>query len=237
MTHLDLFSGIGGFALAARWLGIETKAFCEIDSYARKVLTKNFPKIPIHEDVRKLDGKQYRGIDLITGGYPCQPFSGAGKRKGAEDDRHLWPEVRRIIQEARPTWVLCENVAGHITLGLDEVLTELESDGYAAQTLNLPACSVGLWHKRERVWIVANDESEHLQESEVVGKGKIISKPRGTSDETRLRVARWEADQPSMVGMAHGLSNWVDRSRGLGNAIVPQVAYEIMRAIILSTEQ
>jgi DNA (cytosine-5)-methyltransferase 1 len=141
MKHLDLFSGIGGFALAARWAGIETIAFCEIKEFPRKVLEKNFPGIPIHNDMRELDGKQYEGIDLITGGYPCQPFSTAGKRKGSDDQRHLWSEMFRVIKQAKPTWVVCENVAGHISMGLDEVLVDMENEGYTGQAFVIPACA------------------------------------------------------------------------------------------------
>ena len=133
MQHLDLFSGIGGFALAARWAGIETVGFCEIEDFPRKVLAKNFPGIKIHEDIKDLNGEEYEGIDIITGGYPCQPFSVAGKRRGTEDNRHLWPEMLRVVQQARPDWVVCENVAGHITMGLDEVLADLGNEGYTSQ--------------------------------------------------------------------------------------------------------
>lgn len=113
--HLDLFSGIGGFALACRMVGgIETVGFCEIDPWARHVLSKNFPGIPIHEDVKTLNPNEYAPIELITGGYPCQPFSYAGKRKGQNDDRHLWPTMLRLVEAARPRWMLAENVAGHL---------------------------------------------------------------------------------------------------------------------------
>jgi DNA (cytosine-5)-methyltransferase 1 len=164
VRHLDLFSGIGGFALAAQIVGgIETVGFCEIDPWARSVLTKNFPTIPIHDDVKTLNPKNYGTIELITGGYPCQPFSHAGERRGEEDDRHLWPEVRRIIDECRPRWVLCENVAGHISMGLDTVLSELETLGYSARPLVIPACAVNARHRRDRVWIIANAVCERGQ--------------------------------------------------------------------------
>lgn len=233
VKHLDLFSGIGGFALAAQMVGgIETVAFCEIDPWARRVLNKNFPSVPIHDDVKTLNPKNYGTIDLITGGYPCQPFSLSGKRKGADDDRHLWPEVRRTIAAARPRWVLCENVTGHITMGLDEVLDDLASLGYSAEAIVLPACSVGNWHRRDRVWIIAYDSRQHLQEPQMVDAKAILSELGGAADEARLRVAEWEADQPSMVGVAHGIPHWVDRARGTGNAIVPQVAAEILRCMM-----
>jgi DNA (cytosine-5)-methyltransferase 1 len=154
-THLDLFSGIGGFALAASWAGYQTVGFCEIEDYPRRILSKRFPGVPCHRDIRELDGSIYRGVDLITGGYPCQPFSQAGQRKGKEDDRHLWPELRRVVAQARPAFVVAENVAGHITLGLDEVLADLESEGYAGRAIVVPACAVNAPHRRDRVWIIA----------------------------------------------------------------------------------
>ena len=119
MRVLDLFSGIGGFSLGLERAGMETIAFCEIDPYCRKVLAKHWPGVPIYEDVRELDATGLGRIDLVCGGYPCQPFSQAGKRVGAEDDRHLWPAMLEVIKAARPAWVIGENVAGHISMGLD----------------------------------------------------------------------------------------------------------------------
>ena len=171
---LDLFSGIGGFSLGLeRAGGFETVAFCEIEEYPGKVLAKHWPDVPIHRDVRELDGNDYAGrTDLICGGYPCQPFSHAGKRQGGEDDRHLWPEVHRLVATIRPTWCLFENVAGHISMGLDQVLSDLDDEGYASQTLVVPACAVDAPHRRDRVWIVAHatqfrrDGSEHYGEND-----------------------------------------------------------------------
>ena len=154
---LDLFSGIGGFSLGLeRTGGFETVAFCEIEDYPRKVLAKHWPNVPIHKDIRELQADAVGHIDLICGGYPCQPFSLAGNRRGKEDDRHLWPEVARLMDAIRPTWGLFENVAGHINMGLDEVLSELEGQGYTAWTLVIPACAVDAPHRRDRVWIVAH---------------------------------------------------------------------------------
>ena len=154
-THLDLFSGIGGFALAAGWAGYNTIGFCEVEDYPRRILSKRFSGVPIHGDIRELDGSDYQGVSLITGGYPCQPFSAAGKRGGASDDRHLWPEMLRVVKQARPASVLAENVAGHVTLGLDAVLADLEGEGYAARAIVVPACAVNAPHRRDRVWIIA----------------------------------------------------------------------------------
>ena len=169
MKHLDLFSGIGGFSLAARWMGWETVGFCEIDPYCQKVLRKHWPNVPIYEDVRKLDGEQAGPVDIISGGYPCQPFSVAGKRRGEADDRHLWPEFARLIREIGPRWVVGENVAGHINMGLDSVLSDLEGLGYTTETFVIPACAVGAKHRRDRVWIVAHSDGERS----ATGSGEV----------------------------------------------------------------
>ena len=162
---LDLFSGIGGFSLGLERAGMETVAFCEFDKHAQKVLKKHWPDVPIYEDVRELDGKQFRGsVDVVCGGYPCQPFSVAGLQRGAEDDRHLWPEMLRIIKQARPSWLVAENVTGHITLGLDKVLSDLEVEGYTSRTLVIPACALNAHHRRDRVWIIAHTNSPGRRE-------------------------------------------------------------------------
>ena len=155
---LDLFSGIGGFSLGLeRTGGFETAAFCEYEKFPRQVLAKHWPDVPCFPDVRKLKGEDVGGsIDVICGGYPCQPFSTAGKRRGQEDDRHLWPEFSRLVAELRPAWVIGENVAGHISMGIDDVLSDLEGQGYAARPFVIPACSVDAPHRRDRVWTVAH---------------------------------------------------------------------------------
>jgi DNA (cytosine-5)-methyltransferase 1 len=155
---MDLFSGIGGFSLGLeRTGGFETVAFCEIDPFCCKVLNKHWPDVPIYNDVRTLehDGS----VDVITGGYPCQPFSTAGNRKGATDDRHLWPFMFSLIKKHRPAWVIGENVAGHISMGLDGVLADLESAIYTVRTFVIPACALDAKHRRDRTWIVAHTES------------------------------------------------------------------------------
>jgi len=153
---LDLFSGIGGFSLGLEATGhFETAAFCEIEPYCQKVLKKHWPDVPIFDDIRKLKGTDIGTIDIITGGYPCQPFSVAGKQKAEQDPRHLWPEYFRLIQELQPTWVIGENVSGHIKLGLDSVLEDLASEGYSSRTFSISAASIGANHKRERIWTVA----------------------------------------------------------------------------------
>ena len=155
---LDLFSGIGGFSLGLeRAGGFETVAFCEYEPFPRAVLAKHWPDVPCFPDVRELKGSDIDGpVDVICGGYPCQPFSTAGQRRGKEDDRHLWPEFSRLVAELRPTWVIGENVAGHISLGLDDVLSDLEGQGYACRAFVIPACAVAAAHRRDRVWTVAH---------------------------------------------------------------------------------
>jgi len=147
--------------------GMETVAFCEYDKKARLVLKKHWPEIPIYDDIRQLTGKQIAEdigtVDLICGGFPCQPFSVAGKQRGDQDDRHLWPEMFRLIQEIRPRWVIGENVAGLINMGLDQVLSDLESADYSTETLIIPACAVNAPHRRDRVWIVANSDGRGTQ--------------------------------------------------------------------------
>ena len=161
---LDLFSGIGGFSLGLEWTGgFETVAFCEIDEYCRKVLHKHWPKVPIITDVRDERVKEIEA-DVITGGFPCQPVSVAGKRRGAEDDRWLWPEMLEVISAVRPAWVIGENVAGIIKMGLDGVLADLEGEGYTTRTFIIPACGVGAPHRRNRVWILAHTNSDRARE-------------------------------------------------------------------------
>ena len=164
MRMLDLFSGIGGFSYAAERLvgGYETVAFCEYDQKAQQVLRKHWPETEIIDDVRTLadDADRFRGlVDIICGGYPCQPFSQAGKRLGDQDDRHLWPAMLAVIKAVRPTWVVGENVAGHISLGIDEVLSDLEAANYTARPFVIPAVAADAPHRRDRVWIVAHANS------------------------------------------------------------------------------
>ena len=148
MKVLDLFSGIGGFSLGLEWAGMETIAMCEKDAFCRQILAKHWPDIPIHEDIRSLDGSQYKSVDVICGGFPCQPYSQAGRQLGNKDDRDLWSEMFRIIQESCPTWVIGENVSGFIGMALDDVCADLEDEGYQVQSFVIPACAVedaGLW--------------------------------------------------------------------------------------------
>jgi len=159
---LDLFSGIGGFSLGLEATGFfETTCFVENDPYCQAVLRHHWPEVPILGDIKDVKGSDLpTRPDLVCGGFPCQPFSHAGKQQAQDDPRHLWPEMFRIIRELRPTWVCGENVTGLVRLGLDEVLTDLEGEGYATRTFNIPACAVGAPHLRQRLWIVAHSDSE-----------------------------------------------------------------------------
>jgi DNA (cytosine-5)-methyltransferase 1 len=158
---LDLFSGIGGFSLGLERAGMETAAFCEIDPKCRRRLSLLWPEIKIHDDVKQLDGRQYAGaIDVICGGYPCQPFSAAGKQQGEADPRHLWPEMHRIIRQACPRWVIAENVRGHVSLGFDTVASQLEDDGFTVWPFIIPASAVGAPHRRDRIWILAHHSGD-----------------------------------------------------------------------------
>lgn len=318
MKHLDLFSGIGGFALACQWAGIETIGFVEIDKYCQKVLRKHWPNVPIVEDIR--DVKKIKEIAsdvsypstegrmaerpgtriteqairetpagqpcrtsgiygnspglLVTAGFPCQPFSVAGKRQGERDDRYLWPQTIAVIKEIKPSWVLLENVTGIINLALDTVLSDLEGAGYSTETLIIPACAVNAWHRRDRVWIVANakgtrtwednggirqrfsridgrqdpviadTQREGLErtdaERQVCPSGQLVQPLANTRllgqtkrelQTTRTPQCDWWAVEPELGRVAHGIPHRVDRLKCLGNAIVPQVATEIIRVI------
>jgi DNA (cytosine-5)-methyltransferase 1 len=340
---LDLFSGIGGFSLAASWVWgdeLEIVAFCEIDKFCQKVLRKHWPDVPIIEDIREVtverifadtesrgierelgNIEQERGrgiepngsyqqakyIDLLTGGFPCQPFSCAGKRKGRADDRFLWPEMLRVIREVHPTWVIAENVGGIFTqeqgVVFNQVLTDLENEGYEVQPFCIPACAKNAPHRRDRWWIVANARCEHGTRPEKQRKHEVSDRQenafelkrsvkcngaRANPDSSSERLEReagtsvqrrgqglaledcgvntdasnsglqrggsertghgrfsrrangnkggewrenWLEVATRLCRVAHGIPNRVDRLKALGNSIVPQVAYEIMKGI------
>lgn len=288
MRHGSLFSGIGGFDLAAEWMGWENVFQVEIDSFCQKVLEKNFPNTKRYGDIKEFDGTKYRGtIDVLSGGFPCQPYSIAGKRKGKEDSRHLWPEMLRVIREVKPTWVVGENVSGLVNWSggvvFEEVHSDLESQGYEVQSILLPAAGVGARHRRERIWFIAHSNNllhsgeldaghdkrkaqrsegsneskrqtpfgqrlwseltasgsltshayiEGLQGSEIIG-GIGGSRENSREQSSGLFRAVWKdfPTQPPLCGRVNGVPNRVHRIKGLGNAIVPQVAYEIFKAI------
>ena len=239
LKHVDLCSGIGGFALGFQWAGLSDPVlFCDVDPFCRKVLAKNFPGVALSEDVKELASDAKRLVpdcDVLTAGYPCQPFSTSGERKGEEDERHIWPYIRSIVSEKRPSWCVFENVSGHVTLGLDRVLSDLEEEGYTTESFIIPASAVGAYHRRDRVWIVAYSPSERL-------KGQRTFRQPFRSSESFFREASGfidafqRKDLPFLCGSHDGLSTRMDRNNekrlhALGNAIVPQIAYRIGLAI------
>jgi len=322
-THLDLFSGIGGFALAAKWNGYRTIGFCDNEPYAQAVLKKHWPEIPCHKDIREVRGDLYAGVTLLTGGFPCQPFSVAGKQRGKDDNRYLWPEMCRVIREARPAWIIGENVAGIVNLALDTVCADLEAESYEVEPIIIPACAVDAPHRRDRVWIVAHSSRKQLEEclnlggeegthSEPAGSDQGVSGAEHVADsvsmskggahrsqERECRRGRKKSDisqwnevgsnasnsgedvanaeqqvrqgriqgrenkeresfegyagcggatrgksreaiwttEPNVGRLVDGVPNRVAKLRGLGNAIVPQVAAEIIRNINIIMEQ
>ena len=158
MTHGSLYSGIGGWLLAARWAEIENIFTVEIDDFCNNVLKKHFD-VEQHRDIKEFNGEKYHGtIDILSTSDPCQPFSFAGKRGGTTDDRFLWPETIRVIREIKPSYVVFENVPGFISMAFETVASDLEAEGYTVESFVIPACAVGAWHRRDRLWIIANNE-------------------------------------------------------------------------------
>ena len=275
MRHIDLCSGIGGFALGFEWAGLSRPAmFCDIEPWSRKVLAKHWPDVPIEEDVKVLANEPEKipagGRDtILTAGYPCQPFSQAGKRLGAEDDRHIWPHIREIVAQKRPAWCVFENVYGHVSMGLDQVLSDLETDGYATRAFIVPACGVDAPHRRDRVWIIGRNVGDtegigrngwaetagrtgqtHKQDEprpeirgEFGGSGEDVADTDsarceeqwwGEPAQSQYEAAKrgdWWLSEPPVGRLAHGIPNRVDQLKGLGNAILPQIAMQIGIAI------
>ena len=334
MIHLDLFAGIGGFSLAAQWMGWETVAQVEWDKWCQKVLAKNFPNALRFGDIVefnkmlqngeiitdtfsngcenrhkktgrtkrqgeqggmcKLEGNSTQStnlgrIDILTGGFPCQPFSHAGKRGGTDDSRYLWPEMLTTIRILKPSFVVGENVAGLVSMEngktLDGILSDLANEGYTTEQFIIPACGVGAWHRRDRIWIIGYLSERFLQNSDSGGGsrkegirendlrrskrekqndnadetgerygGEILSDSnnqglQGGEESRNIKGSREKRDEqperygesfggdywqsePNVGRVANGIPRRVDRLKGLGNAIVPQVAYEIFKAIV-----
>ena len=270
LTHASLFSGIGGAELAASWLGWTNMFHCEIQEFQRKVLEYWFPNSISYEDITKTDFKEWRGqIDILTGGFPCQPFSVAGKRKGAEDNRYLWGEMLRAIRQIQPTWVVGENVNGILSMvqpgketkmertdnlfdenfiyrkeqqfTIDAICEDLESAGYSVQPIVIPACAVGAPHRRDRVWIVAHAKGARSAR-ELFGKQEQIQSDRQNcridkSDfrcfPTQSPICNRNDGLPFRVAdLTISFPKWRSKSiEALGNAWVPQVAFEIFKAI------
>ena len=222
MNALSLFSGIGGLDIAAEWAGFKTVAFCERDEFCQKVLRKHWPNVRIYDDVRTLDTRELPAIELVHGGYPCQPFSLAGKRGGHTDARHMWPHMLEVVRSTRPTWVVGENVGGHITSGLDDVCDDLENEGYETRTFVFPAFAVGAKHGRERVFVVAHAEGKRCNHGDDRENKRTANRAEHPPANDSwpfgwLETGRW-APEPGIRRVADGVPNRVDRLKALGNA-------------------
>jgi DNA (cytosine-5)-methyltransferase 1 len=256
MTHASLFSGIGGFDLAAEWAGWENIFHCEWNPFGQKVLAYHFPNSKSYNDITKTDFTIHAGkIDVLTGGFPCQPYSTAGKQLGKSDERHLFPEMLRAIKEIKPRYIVGENVRGLVSGGgglvFNEVCDDLEGEGYEVQSFLIPAASVNAPHQRYRIWFVAfknNDVKNtnsfrqewgmHTRKSENAN-GKQFSK----SNAQNMQNKKWK-NFPTEYPLCNGNDGFSKRLDGItfckwrsesikagGNAIVPQVAYQIFNAI------
>ena len=228
MTFVDLFAGIGGVSLGLERAGHECVGQVEINEYCTRVLEKHWPNVPRHGDVRTFQGHEFGPFDLLTGGYPCQPFSNAGHRAGEDDPRHLWPEVLRIIRNVRPRLVLLENVRGHLSRGFGQVLGDLAESGYDAEWACISAADVGALHLRERVFILAYPDHERLQRSDdsksikgvetpwnesarggAVGCGRGLPVAAPTGDSDRVRGRRYaDGDLRGVLGAAPRRLEW-----------------------------
>jgi len=306
LTHFSLFSGIGGIDLAAEWAGFTTVGQVEWADYPTKVLEKHWPDVPRWRDIRSVTAEDFynrtglRTVDLISGGFPCQPFSVAGKQKGKRDDRYLWPEMLRVISEIKPTWVLGENVPGILRIAGKTVCEDLEREGYAVAVFNFEAAAVGAPHRRDRVFFVAHSTSKITERPNCPSKANVADtdhtgnrtppsridgngqeKNKGWEEQPLIRACRCGEDvadtarvyvqgqhnrqeqgqlrgscrrstesrlggmvdgtaywldgywrvEPNIPRVATGVKNRVDRLKCLGNAVVPQQVYPILKAI------
>jgi DNA (cytosine-5)-methyltransferase 1 len=264
LTFGSLFTGIGGIDLGLERAGMQCRWQSEIDPYASRVLAKHWPDIPNLGDVTKIDWRNVERTDVVAGGYPCQPFSVAGRRDGDDDSRHLWPYFRNAICVLRPRYALLENVSGHLSLGFGHVLADLAALGYDCRWDCIPAASVGAPHLRDRVFVIARDTrteqrrpmadsdntgsrdalrtrwhapwhgSPHVAHTERIG-AQIPAARRHTTV-TQPKRNTWWKTEPDVGRMADGIPRRLDRLRGLGNAVVPQVAEHVARIIIQDTQ-
>jgi DNA (cytosine-5)-methyltransferase 1 len=244
MTHGSLFSGIGGFDLAAEWMGWENKFHCEWNPFGQRVLKHHFPNSISYNDITKTDFSIHAGqIDVLTGGFPCQPYSSAGKRLGKADERHLFPHMLRCVKEVKPKWIIGENVRGLVSwnggMVFHEVQDDLEREGYEVQSFLIPAASVNAPHQRYRIWFVAYSNSSRLHE-QYIPTESIKSGTRSRSFNETRDFSRFPSVSPICLG-DDGISDRLDsitfskwRNESIkagGNAIVPQVVYQIFKAI------
>lgn len=237
MKHLGLFEGIGGFGLAARWMGWETVAWCEWNEFCQKVLKYHFPEAEGNGDITKTDFKKYANrIDILTGGFPCQPFSNSGEQKGEHDERYLFEEMLRAIRQVKPRWIVAENVYSITSRQFEKlferILSSLENEGYKVQPYIIPVTAVEGEHERYRVWIIAHSVGVRLS-----GQGNILGRMQPTKIGNR-KTSRFidfiqKNTVPFVCDSHDGLSRKLAESaiHAGGNAIVPQVAFEIYKAI------
>ena len=241
MTHVSLFSGIGGIDLAAEWAGFKTVLFCEMDPYAQSVLRKHWPDVPIVEDVKDVDRGAVDGpVTLVSGGFPCQAHSLAGLKKREKDERYLWPEMLRVIQDLQPSWVCAENVYGTIVDGTaDVVKNDLENEGYETGLVVLPAYAFGASFRGDRAFYVATAKSVRHRRwpsdsREAEGLDKDKQERRQIWGEAERRIVDAIQNQealPEDIRGDYGLPDWAHRLRCLGNAVCPQQVYPILQAI------
>ena len=248
LTHLSLFSGIGGLDLAAEWAGFETVGQCEWADYPTKVLEKHWPDVPRWRDIRTLTGGDFyartgrRTVDIISGGFPCQPHSVIGKRLAENDERHLWPEYMRVVRELNPKYVIGENVNGILSTIHESVCTDLETEGYEVRTYSIPACAVGAHHERYRVCILGISKGKSrlqaYQKTDTTGTQRKTWPNFMQQPWNYLPGTYWAVHQPPVCGMDDGISNWMggykeykERMQCYGNAVVPQQFYPIFKAI------
>jgi DNA (cytosine-5)-methyltransferase 1 len=234
MTFGSLFAGIGGMDLGLERAGMECKWQVEIDDYCRRVLTKHWPNVPKYGDIRELTGNELEPVDLIAGGFPCQPVSLSGERLIQKDTRWLWPEFSRILRAVRPRFALLENVTGLLVGGgMSDVLGDLAEGGYDAEWDCIPACSLGAPHRRDRVFIVAYTKCQGLP-SRIFkrnGTAAVFATERGRDSFGHHIGAAWDGE-PRLSVLDDGVPNGLAGSISLGNAVVPQVAEWIGRRIL-----
>lgn len=223
MRVLSLFTGIGGIDLAATWAGMEIVGQVEIDEFCFALLEERFPGVKRMRDIREVRGDEFGTVDLVVGGFPCQPTSHAGKRRGKADDRWLWPDMLRVIQATQPTWVFAENVPGLISLGLDDVLADLECAGYEAEAVVLPAAATGAPHLRERVFIVANAALGRLRRGEASGGDGQPAQPGQITPGSGLADAMRERRDGREDGAA-GSDEYANEQGGRQAAVPAQTA-------------
>jgi DNA (cytosine-5)-methyltransferase 1 len=241
----SLFAGIGGLDLGFERAGWQCAWQVERDGFCARVLEKHWPGVPRYEDVREVGAKNLERVDLVCGGFPCQPWSTAGERRGTDDDRHLWPEMARIVSELRPRWVVGENVLGLFGPQLDSCAADLESEGYAVWPVVLPACGFDAPHRRERIFIIAgrliNVADADSAGSQGRNSAKLRERPRerssGESGASEPAAAAIWQPEPGVGRVANGVPRRVDRLRSLGNAVVPQVAEFIGRMLMDCDEE